>query len=75
MDINLIVQDPPIRRITHPQIPAIGEHIALESSDPIWYRVTMVVHCTFKEGCDAEVWAVAVDNRLAKLDGYNRVRR
>jgi hypothetical protein len=44
------------------RIPEVGECVAL-TVDSHWYKVTLVVHCPFKEAdCDAEVYAIKVDH-------------
>jgi len=42
------------------RIPTIGEHIALTSHDPRFFKVVLVVHTPFEDSeCDAEVYAIA----------------
>ena len=47
-----------------PQIPRLGEFIALASAAQEWFRVELVVYTPFPGDWDAEVYAVAVDRHV-----------
>jgi hypothetical protein len=57
-----------------PQIPHVGEYVALASADAEWYQVEFVVHCAFKAEYEAEVYAVQKNHlevMKVEVDSYS----
>jgi hypothetical protein len=54
-----------------PQIPAVGEYVALSTDAEDYHLVQFVVHTPFPCDCDVEVYAVAVNHMEAKRKAFD----
>lgn len=55
------------------RVPGLNEYVAL-AGDSDWYRVIVVVHTPFPCECDAEVYAVKVDQAETRRQILEGVR-